>query len=75
MPLDGNAARAEVLDRLKRLVTIDAAFFATVDPVTLLFTSALADEPLGPLPGDIQPSSSSRPRRLRWPRCCSTPTR
>ncbi len=26
---------------------VDAAFFATVDPMTLLFTSALADEPLG----------------------------
>lgn len=38
--------RAEVLERLHGLLTVDAAFFATVDPATLLFTSAVADEPL-----------------------------
>jgi DNA-binding CsgD family transcriptional regulator len=38
--------RAEVLERLGGVLTIDAAFFATVDPATLLFTSAFADEPL-----------------------------
>jgi hypothetical protein len=39
--------RDQVLRRLRRVVPIDAAFFATVDPATLLFTSAEADEPLG----------------------------
>ncbi len=38
--------RAETLQRLRTLLNVDAAFFATVDPTTLLFTSALADEPL-----------------------------
>jgi DNA-binding CsgD family transcriptional regulator len=38
--------RAEVLERLRGILTVDAAFFATVDPATLLFTSAVADEPL-----------------------------
>lgn len=38
--------RAEVLHRLRGILTVDAAFFATVDPATLLFTSAVADEPL-----------------------------
>jgi DNA-binding CsgD family transcriptional regulator len=38
--------RSEVLRRLRSLISIDAAFFATVDPATLLFTSALADAPL-----------------------------
>ncbi len=33
--------------RLRALLSIDAAFFATVDPITVLFTSALAEEPLG----------------------------
>jgi DNA-binding CsgD family transcriptional regulator len=45
--LDPDALRREVLSRLRRLMTVDAAFFATVDPATLLFTSAVADEPLG----------------------------
>lgn len=39
--------RDDVLRRLRMLVPIDAVFFATVDPATLLFTSAMADEPLG----------------------------
>jgi DNA-binding CsgD family transcriptional regulator len=36
----------EALRRLRTLMTIDAAFFATVDPATLLFTSAMAEAPL-----------------------------
>ena len=39
--------RDQVLRRLRVLLPIDAAFFATVDPATLLFTRAVADEPLG----------------------------
>jgi DNA-binding CsgD family transcriptional regulator len=37
----------EVLARLRRIMPVDAAFFATVDPVTLLFTGAVAEDPLG----------------------------
>jgi DNA-binding CsgD family transcriptional regulator len=37
----------EALRRLRRVLAIDAAFFATVDPATLLFTSARTEEPLG----------------------------
>lgn len=44
--LEADQLRAEVLDRLSGIVTVDAAFFATVDPATLLFTSATSDEPL-----------------------------
>lgn len=44
--LDAGSLRAEVLQRLRSIVTVDAAFFATVDPATILFTSALAEEPL-----------------------------
>jgi DNA-binding CsgD family transcriptional regulator len=45
--LDASGLREEVLRRLRRILPVDAAFFATVDPMTLLFTSAVADEPLG----------------------------
>ena len=45
--LDAEGLREEVLRRLRRTLAVDAAFFATVDPMTLLFTSAAADEPLG----------------------------
>src|SRR5438034_838430 len=45
--LDVADLRDEVLRRLRRIVSLDAAFFGTVDPQTLLFTSAVAEEPLG----------------------------
>jgi DNA-binding CsgD family transcriptional regulator len=44
--LDVPALRAEALAVLRSAMSIDAAFFATVDPATLLFTWAAADEPL-----------------------------
>lgn len=44
--LETGELRAEVLARLRGILTVDAAFFATVDPATLLFTSATADDPL-----------------------------
>ncbi|MEU0414673.1 LuxR C-terminal-related transcriptional regulator [Streptomyces griseorubiginosus] len=45
--LDADAFRTGVLSRLRTVVPVDAAFFATVDPQTLLFTSAVAEDPLG----------------------------
>jgi DNA-binding CsgD family transcriptional regulator len=45
--LDADQLRSEVLARLRNVLTVDAAFFATVDPATVLFTSAMVDEPLG----------------------------
>jgi DNA-binding CsgD family transcriptional regulator len=45
--LDAASLRDEVLRRLRRIMTVDAAFFGTVDPQTLLWTSALAEGPLG----------------------------
>jgi DNA-binding CsgD family transcriptional regulator/GAF domain-containing protein len=44
--LDVPALRREVLRALRRLMPVDAAFFATADPETLLFTGAAAEEPL-----------------------------
>ena len=44
--LDVASFQAEALRRLRALITIDAAFFATVDPETLLFTGVSSEEPL-----------------------------
>jgi DNA-binding CsgD family transcriptional regulator len=44
--LDLPALRVGVLRSLRRLMPVDAAFFATADPETLLFTSGYAEEPL-----------------------------
>jgi DNA-binding CsgD family transcriptional regulator len=44
--LDAAALRREVAARLKVVAGVDAAFIATVDPATLLFTSAISEEPL-----------------------------
>jgi DNA-binding CsgD family transcriptional regulator len=40
------ALRTGVLRALRRLMPVDAAFLATADPETLLFTSTYAEEPL-----------------------------
>ncbi len=44
--LDLGSFRTQALRTLRTSVSNDAAFFASVDPTTLLFTSALAEEPL-----------------------------
>ena len=49
---DVGSVRARLLYALRRVVPFDAAFMACVDPDTLLFTTAFAEEPLadaGPL--------------------------
>lgn len=46
--LDTTTLGTEIVSRLRRVVPAEAAFSATVDPVTLLFTSATAEDPLGP---------------------------
>jgi DNA-binding CsgD family transcriptional regulator len=44
--LDAMALGREVIRRLRQVLWIDAAFIATVDPATLLFTSATSEDPL-----------------------------
>jgi DNA-binding NarL/FixJ family response regulator len=44
--LDLPGVRREVLGAVRRLMPVDAAFFATADPETLLFTGAWPEEPL-----------------------------
>ena len=44
--LDARTLRVEVLRGLRKVMRIDAAFFATLDPASLLFTDGLQDEPL-----------------------------
>jgi len=44
--LDSGDVQRRVLQSLRRLMPIDAAFFATADPETLLFTGASSEEPL-----------------------------
>jgi len=44
--LDSRTFRVEAVRRLQRAIPIDASFFATADPATLLFTSAVVDDVL-----------------------------
>jgi hypothetical protein len=45
--LDLRALQRETLKQLRKVILIEASFFATVDPATLLFTSAMTDDVLG----------------------------
>jgi DNA-binding CsgD family transcriptional regulator len=47
--LDFRALQGETLKQLRKVIPIEAAFFATVDPATLLFTSAMSDDILQPV--------------------------
>lgn len=44
LPVD--ALRTQLLSSIRRLMPVDAAFFATADPETLLFTGGYAEDPL-----------------------------
>ena len=45
--LDVPGLQQQLLRSVRRLMPVEAAFFATADPETLLFTGAYAEEPLG----------------------------
>jgi DNA-binding CsgD family transcriptional regulator len=49
--LEPDALRSAVLPRLRRAVPVDALWWATVDPATLLYTQAYREE----IPGDTGP--------------------
>jgi hypothetical protein len=44
--LDSRTLRVESVRRLREIIPIDASFFATADPATLLFTGAVVDDVL-----------------------------
>src|ERR687898_1533973 len=50
--LDSQILQVEVLRRLRRIIPIDAAFCATVDPATLLFTGSISEE----IPESVTPA-------------------
>src|SRR5919112_5643216 len=42
--LDSRTFRVEAVRSLRRIMPLDVSFFATVDPATLLYTSAVRDD-------------------------------
>jgi DNA-binding CsgD family transcriptional regulator len=50
--LDSHTLQVEVLRRLRKIIPIDAAFSATVDPATLLFTGSMTEE----IPESVTPA-------------------
>ena len=44
--LDSRTFRVEAVKRLRKAIPVDVSFFATADPATLLFTSAVVDDVL-----------------------------
>src|ERR687898_881018 len=44
--LDSKTFRVETVRRLRKIIPVDVSFFATADPATLLFTSAVVDDVL-----------------------------
>ena len=50
--LDSHTLQVEVLRRLRKIIPVDAAFCATVDPATLLFTGSITEE----IPESVTPA-------------------
>jgi hypothetical protein len=48
--LDSRRFRVETVRRLRKVIPVDVSFFATADPATLLFTSAVVDDILAQAP-------------------------
>jgi hypothetical protein len=48
--LDSRRFRVETVRRLREVIPVDVSFFATADPATLLFTSAVVDDILAQAP-------------------------
>src|SRR5215207_2144436 len=51
--LDSKSFRVEAVRHLQKAIPVDASFFATADPATLLFTSAVVDDVLQSATGEF----------------------
>ena len=51
--LDSKTFRVEAIKQLQKAIPVDASFFATADPATLLFTGAVVDEVLAGVAGQF----------------------
>ena len=51
--LDSKTFRVEAVKQLRKAISVDASFFATADPATLLFTGAVVDEVLASSSGQF----------------------
>src|ERR687890_1291595 len=51
--LDSRTFRVETVRRLRKAIPVDVSFFATADPATLLFTSAVVDDILARATGEF----------------------
>ena len=51
--LDSKTFRVEAVKQLRKAIPVDASFFATADPATLLFTGAVVDEVLASSSGQF----------------------
>src|SRR5215218_6947336 len=51
--LDSRTFRVEAVRHIRKAIPVDASFFATADPATLLFTSAVVDDVLQSATGEF----------------------
>ena len=56
--LDSKTFRVEAVKQLGKAIPIDVSFFATADPATLLFTSAVVDDVLARVTASSSRTSS-----------------
>jgi DNA-binding CsgD family transcriptional regulator len=64
--LDSKTFRIEAVKQLRKAIPIDASFFATADPATLLFTGAVVDEVLADSSGQFLENEFLRDDSLKF---------
>jgi DNA-binding CsgD family transcriptional regulator len=64
--LDSKTFRIEAVKQLRKAIPIDASFFATADPATLLFTGAVVDEVLTDSSGQFLENEFLRDDSLKF---------
>jgi DNA-binding CsgD family transcriptional regulator len=66
--LDSRTFRIESVKRLKKAIPVDASFFATADPATLLFTGAVLDDVLASATAQFLENEFMREDALKFAR-------
>ena len=72
--LDSKTFRVEAVKQLCKAIPIDVSFFATRDPATLLFTSAVADDVLARVTGEFLENEFLRDDSVKFASLARSPS-
>jgi len=72
--LDSKTFRVEAVKQLRKAIPVDVSFFATADPATLLFTSAVVDDVLARATGEFLENEFLRDDSVKFASLARSPS-